>query len=197
MGKLRGLASDTAYYGLSSIVGRAINFLLVPFYTSVGILAVGEYGSINVVYAYIAVFLIVNTFGLETTYFRFVSRHADDEKKIFDSSLTVVISITLLCSALLFIFDTQIISWMGFPGKEIYLHLSALIVAIDSIVAIPFAKLRYQRKPKLFAKYKIINILITVFLNVFFSLFLQKHSPLQFPRIFEACSRFFLPPRLQ
>lgn len=174
MGKLRGLASDTAYYGLSSIVGRAINFLLVPFYTSVGILAVGEYGSINVVYAYIAVFLIVNTFGLETTYFRFVSRHADDEKKIFDSSLTVVISITLLCSALLFIFDTQIISWMGFPGKEIYLHLSALIVAIDSIVAIPFAKLRYQRKPKLFAKYKIINILITVFLNVFFLYFCKN-----------------------
>jgi len=174
LGKIRRLASDTAYYGLSSIVGRAVNFLLVPFLTSPGILTVGEYGDVALVYAKIAFLIIIYTFGLETAYFRFASKAEIDEKKIFNNALSVIIIISSTVSTLLFLFDTQIITWIGLPGKEIYIRLSALIVIMDGVVAIPFAKLRYERRPRRFAFLKIINILANVFFNVFFLFFCKK-----------------------
>ncbi|HEX9739722.1 MAG TPA: oligosaccharide flippase family protein, partial [Ignavibacteriaceae bacterium] len=174
MGKIRKLASDTAYYGLSSIIGRAVNFLLVPILTSPGILSVGEYGEISLIYAKIAFLLIVYTFGLETAYFRFTSKSPEKEAQIFNNSLSFILAISASITVLLFVFDTQVIEWIGLPGKENFIHLSAVIIAIDAIVAIPFAKLRYERKPRQFAFYKILSILVNVFFTVFFLYFCKS-----------------------
>ncbi len=171
MGKIRRLASDTAYYGLSSIIGRAVNFLLVPILTSPGILSVEEYGEVGLVYAKIAFLLVIYTFGMETAYFRFSSKNQSDENGAFNISLTIVLVISTFTTALLFLFDTVIIEWLGLPGKEIFVQLAAIIIAMDAIVAIPFAKLRLDGRPKLFAFYKIINILANVFFTIFFLYF--------------------------
>ncbi len=171
MGKIRRLASDTAYYGLSSIIGRAVNFLLVPFLTSPGVLTVEEYGEVGLVYAKIAFLIIVYTFGLETAYFRFASKSDVNEKDLFNNSLSFILILSTLLSSLLIFFDSQIINWIGLPGKEIFIHLAAVIILIDAIVAIPFAKLRYERRPRKFAVLKILNILANVFFTIFFLFF--------------------------
>ncbi len=175
MSKIKRLASDTAYYGLSSIVGRSVNFLLVPFLTTPGILSVGKYGDVSLVFAQIAFLIIIYTFGMETAYFRFSSKvEGEPQNKIFDNALSLVFLLSISFSVLLFIFDSQIINWLDLPGNEIYVRFAAVIVAIDAIIAIPFAKLRYERKPKRFAVIKITNILANVFFNIFFLYFCKN-----------------------
>jgi len=166
MGKLRSLASDTAYYGLSSIVGRAINFLLLPFYTSPGILTEGQFGEVGDIYAKIAFLNIIYLFGLETTYFRFISGKNLSESRVFNNAQSFILLISILLSGLLFLFDTAIAQYFELHGKEIYLRLAASIIFVDAIVALPFAKLRYQRKARKFAIFKLVNIGINVVVNI-------------------------------
>ena len=174
MGKLKQLAGDTAIYGLSSIFGRAINFLLVPFYTSTQILSIAEYGIVSELYAYAAVLNVVFLYGLETAFFRFVSRYPEKRKQVFSTAQSSI----LITSAFLFLlmtsYATPIVKWLEFPGNERFIYWFAMILTVDAMAAIPFAYLRYERKAWKFASFKMINILLNVFFNVFFLYFCKN-----------------------
>jgi O-antigen/teichoic acid export membrane protein len=174
MGKFRKLAGETAIYGLSSIIGKAINFLLVPFYTSSAILKVEEYGIVTELYSYVAVLNVLYLYGMETAYFRFTSKAGIDERAIFNNVLTSILITTFALSSILFFSATPIINWLEFPGQERFVYWLAAIIAIDSIMAIPFVKLRYESKAKQFATYKLINIFLNVGLNLFFLYFCKN-----------------------
>lgn len=171
MNKFRQLASETAIYGLSSIIGKAINFILVPFYTSTAILKVEEYGIVTELYSYVAVLNVLYLYGMETAYFRFTSNSKHGEKEIYSSVFSSILITTILLTFLLVSSATPIINWLEFPGQERYVYWFAAIIAIDSLMAIPFVKLRYERKAVPFATYKLVNIFINLGLNLFFLYF--------------------------
>lgn len=174
MSKFKTLASETAIYGLSSIIGKAINFLLVPFYTSSAILKVEEYGIVTELYSYVAVLNVLYLYGMETAYFRFTSNSKDGEKEIYSNVFSSILLTTFVLSILLISSATPIINWLEFPGQERFVYWFAAIIAIDSLMAIPFVKLRYERKAKQFATYKLINIFLNLGLNLFFLYFCKN-----------------------
>lgn len=174
MGKFGKLAGETAIYGLSSIIGKAINFILVPFYTSTAILNVSEYGIVTELYSYVAVLNVLYLYGMETAYFRFTSKAEANESAIFSNVLSSILITTLLLSAILIISATPIVNWLEYPGQERFVYWLAAIIAIDAIMAIPFVKLRYEGKARQFAAYKLTNIFVNVGLNLFFLYFCKK-----------------------
>jgi O-antigen/teichoic acid export membrane protein len=174
MGKFRKLAGETAIYGLSSIIGKTINFVLVPFYTSSAILNVEEYGIVTELYSYVAVLNVLYLYGMETSYFRFTSKTHTSENVIFNNIFSSVVLTTFVLTFLLVGAATPIVNWLEFPGQERFIYWLAAIIAIDSFMAIPFVKLRYEGKARQFATYKLINIFINVGLNIFFLYFCKN-----------------------
>jgi O-antigen/teichoic acid export membrane protein len=166
---LRLLAGDTVLYGLSSIVGRLLNYLLVPIYTAV--FAAGEYGIVTKVYAFVAFLNVIYTYGLETAYFRFASQDPSREPAVFRSAVSSILLTSLLLSGSIMLFAGPIASAVGIPESPEIVYWFASILAIDAIVAIPFARLRLQRKAKWFVAAKMGNILLNVGLNLFFIVF--------------------------
>ncbi|MDD3858805.1 MAG: oligosaccharide flippase family protein [Bacteroidales bacterium] len=168
---LKKLAGQTAVYGLSSILGRLLNYLLVPLYTR--LFAPEVYGIVTELYAYVTFLLILLTYGMETGFFRFAQ-----DKSIFDkvySSILVSITATsTLFIALLLIFLTPIANLLDYQLNPEYILWMGLIVALDSLISIPFAKLRLQNKAWKFAILKLINIGINIGLNLFFLLLCPK-----------------------
>jgi O-antigen/teichoic acid export membrane protein len=118
--------------------------------------------------------VILYTYGMETAYFRYSTAGNHDEKFVFNISQTSIVFSSLLLSAVLIIFSTPIVNYLEYPGQERYIIWFALILAIDAISAIPFAKLRLEGKSKKFAAYKLINIFINIFLNLFLSFIATK-----------------------
>lgn len=167
MSVLKKLAGETAMYGLSSIVGRLLGYLLVPLHTAVFLS--GEFGAYSKLYAYVAFLNIVYTYGMETAFFRFSSKAKDES--YYNLALTSLIITSSFLSGLIILFSPQIASALGYPDKTQLISWLAVIIAIDAIVAIPFARLRLQKKAKKFALTRIINIAINVLLNVFFLVF--------------------------
>lgn len=166
MSILKKLAGETALYGVSTILGRSLNFLLVAVHTRAFL--PDELG-INVeLYGYVAIFNILYTYGMETAYFRYASR--ENPALYYNLALSAILLSSLLFTSLLVIFATPIMNWLEYPGKESFLIWLALILAIDAIVAIPFARLRLEKKAKLFVTARIANILVNVGLNVLFLL---------------------------
>lgn len=172
MSLLKKLAGQTALYGLSSIVGRALNFLLVPFYTAV--LGAAELGVITEVYAIVGFLNVLYLFGMETTFFRFATRENFTEKEAFNNSLSSVLIASFLFSGLIIFFSPQIATALWYPGKGSYFMWLGLILAIDAISAIPFAKLRLEQKAGKFAFAKIFNIGVNIFFNIFFLVFCKQ-----------------------
>ena len=122
MGKFKQLAGETAIYGLSSIVGKAINFVLVPFYTSTSILRVEEYGIVTELYSYVAVLNVLYLYGMETAYFRFTSKSGHGEKDIYSNVFSSILITTILLSILLISSASPIVNWLEFPGEERYVY---------------------------------------------------------------------------
>jgi O-antigen/teichoic acid export membrane protein len=166
MGKLKRLAGETVLYGLGSMLPRFLNFLLVNLHTDV--FYPEEYGIFSKILAYVAVFNVVFTFGMETAYFRFATKEDANEKKIFNLAQTVVVSISLLISVGLILAAKPIAGALDIGGKETLIIWFVIIMFIDAVVAVPFARLRLAKKPLLFALGKIINVVLLVGLNVYF-----------------------------
>ena len=166
MGKLKKLAGDTAIYGGSSIIGRMLNYLLVPYYTS--IFLPGEYGIVTELYALAAFLNVIYLYGLETAYFRFANKHQDKEPIVYQSAVSAVLISSISFSLLLILFATNLVEAMNYPGKEYFVYWFAGILAIDAVLAIPFARLRYLGKAKYFAGAKLFNIILNISLNLFF-----------------------------
>ena len=168
MANLKSLAKDTAIYGLSSIVARFINYLLVPIQTARFAASGGEYGIITNVYAYVSLLIILLTFGMETTFFRFMSKEGEDPKKVYSTTLTMVMMTSLISSLLVLLFLHPIAAAAGYADHPEYVGVMFVTVAIDAFMAIPFAYLRYLHKPVKFAMLKIINILLNIALNILY-----------------------------
>ena len=168
MANLKSLAKDTAIYGLSSIVARFINYLVVPIQTARFAASGGEYGIITNVYAYVSLLIILLTFGMETTFFRFMSKEGEDPKKVYSTTLTMVMMTSLISSLLVWTFLHPIAAAAGYADHPEYVIVMYITVAIDAFMAIPFAYLRYLHKPVKFAMLKIINILLNITLNILY-----------------------------
>lgn len=172
MANLKVLAKDTAIYGLSSIVGRFLNYLLVPLYTHVISAASGGYGVVTNLYAYTALLLVVLTFGMETTFFRFMNDEREDHDTVFSVAFGVIALLTAIFLALVFGFSSSISSALGYADNPEYLQLMASVVALDALQALPFCHLRYQRKAMRFASLKLLFIAMNIGLNLLFFLVL-------------------------
>ncbi|HZH55092.1 MAG TPA: oligosaccharide flippase family protein, partial [Sphingobacteriaceae bacterium] len=169
MANIRRLAGDTVWYGLSSIVGRVINILLLPVITSV--LPVAVFGGYSTLYSMVGILFVFYTLRLETAYFRFGSREGQ-ENKAYSSALMVIYSTSIVLSILLFLLPDQIVSILNLAdGYRIYIPMLAVILFFDAINEIPFCQLRLSNRPRRFALIKIAMILTNVAIVCFFFLF--------------------------
>ena len=162
MSNLKSLAKETAIYGLSSIAARFIGYLLVPIETAKFNAAGGQYGIITNIYAYIALLIIILTYGMETTFFRFMNRPGEDPKKVYPTTLHTVGFTSLLFVVLLALFIHPVASAIGYPDHPDYLMIMGVCVAIDAFTAIPFAYLRYAHRPIKFALLKMVSIAVNI-----------------------------------
>lgn len=162
---MKQLAGQTAIYGLSSILGRMINFLLVPLQTAV--LSQSEYG-INVdFYSLIAFFIVITTFGMETAYFRFSRRDGWEESKVFGASIAMIVLVLAGLTLLCVVFQTPILRGLKYQETPQYLWFLLGILALDALSAIPFARLRNENKAARFATIKLALIFTNVAVNLY------------------------------
>ena len=173
MGKLTTIFKDTAIYGLSSIIGRFLNYLLVPLYTAQFSAASGAYGIITNIYAYVALAMVLLTFGMETTYFRFTNKTHTDSETVYGTTLITVGSISLVFAVLVLLLLSSISQLMGYGDHTDYVGVMAVTIAIDAFLCIPFAHLRQQRKAIKFAALKLLNIMVTILLNLIYFYFMD------------------------
>lgn len=165
MGKLRSLASQTAVYGISSILGRLLNYALVPLHTQV-FPDSEDLGVVTGLYAYVAILMVIYTFGMETAFFRFATK--DKLSDTVNATSTAVAAVSTLLSAFIILFASELAVAAGYPNASTLIIWLAIILWIDSILAIPFARLRLENKARLFATAKMLNIIINVSLQVLF-----------------------------
>ena len=172
MGLIKGLAGDTIWYGLSSIIGRLISYLLVPLYTI--IFLPGEYGIVTELYAYTAFLFPVFNYGMETAYFRFATKNKEKEPYYFNITVSALLVSSAMLGVLLIWFSQSIAVSLEYSGKVLVFYWLITILIIDTLSAIPFARLRLQKKAKKFAFIRLFNISLAVFMNLFFLVFCLK-----------------------
>jgi O-antigen/teichoic acid export membrane protein len=168
--KLKELTKDTAIYGISTMVGRFLNFLLVPFYTN--LFPPAEYGIIQLIYAYIAILNIVYIYGLDSAYLKFAAfKDVGDEKDNFSTPYIAIFLTSIFFSLLIAFNSNPIAASLRIPGKYEYLiQIVALLLVFDSLSVIPYLKLRLERKAAKFSTFRIINIVVNISLNIVFIL---------------------------
>lgn len=171
---LKSLAKDTAIYGLSSIVGRFLNYLLVPLYTYKIAAESGGYGMVTNLYAYTAFFLALLTFGMETTLFRFSGKEGEDPKLVYGTVLRMVGGVALGFVAIVALLIRPISFAMGYETHPAWVLCMATIVAMDAFQAIMFSKLRQLKRPLKFMLLKFAFIIPNVLLNLFIFLVMPK-----------------------
>ncbi len=166
MSKIKRLAGETVLYGLGSILPRFLNFLLVRLHTDV--FPPEDYGVLTKLLSYVAVINIIFMFGMETAYFRFATKPGADERRIYNLTQTAVIAISVSLSLLFILLANPIADEVKIPGNTNLVFWFVGIMLIDAIVAIPFARLRLQKKAIQFAIAKLVNIGILIGLNIYF-----------------------------
>ena len=173
MAGLKSLAKETAIYGVSSIVGRFLNYLLVPIYTISMPASTGGYGVITNMYAITALLLVLLTCGMETGFFRFANKGDDDPIRVYSTTLLTVGSISLSFLAVCLLFLKPIAGVMGYEEHPWYLGMMLIVIAMDAIQAIPFAYLRYKNRPIKFAALKMLFIFASIALNIVYFVFMK------------------------
>ena len=164
MNPLKKLASQTAIYGLSSVVGRLLNYLLVPLYTRYFLPA--EYGVVTELYAYVAFLVVMLTYGMETAFFRFSKK--EETTKVYSTTLISLLISSVVFVGLIFLNSSAISEWLGYVNHPEYIQFFALIIGMDAVASISFAKLREQDKAMRFAFIRIVNIMVNIGLNLYF-----------------------------
>jgi O-antigen/teichoic acid export membrane protein len=165
--KLKRLGAETAIYGVSTIVGRFLTFLLVPFYTNV-LPSTSDYGTVATVYAYIAFLNVIYGYGMESAYFRYASAiEIGDVEQNFSTPFVSLFLTSFIFSTFLHLFSAPVAELIGIgSGYAILVRYAAWILFFDAVCLIPFASLRLQNRAKLFAAIKILNIVSNILLNV-------------------------------
>lgn len=166
MSVLRKLAGQTVVYGASSIIGRFLNYLLVPLHTAA--FTTDQYGIITEMYSYVAFLVVLLTYGMETAFFRYWNKEGTKRRSVYNT-----VSVSLGVSSLLFIIMSyfnrgSVADWLHYPNHAEYVAWFAIIVSLDAWASIPLARLRAENRPVSFAKINIINVIINIALNVFF-----------------------------
>lgn len=191
-GGIKRLAKETAVYGLSSILGRFLNWCFVFLYINV-LKSTSEYGIVTNLYAFMALLLIILTYGLETGFFRFANdKNCKDPMTVYTTGLISLATTSTLFFVLVAIFLKPLSSALGYPDGEACVMMLSIIIAIDAFTSLPFAFLRYKQKALRFAALKLLSIAINIALNLFFFLVcpaIYKNNP-------DAVSWFFNPDRL-
>ena len=172
MANLKTLFRDTALYGMSSIVGRFLNYLLVPLYTAKIAASTGGYGIITNIYAYTALLLVILTFGMETTFFRFVNKEGANPMRTYSTVLLMVGTVAFSFVVLVLAFIGPVSAFMGYSAHRDYVALMAACVAIDAFQCIPFAYLRYKHRPLKFVALKLLFVVMNVTLNLIYFILL-------------------------
>ena len=185
MASLKSLLKDTAIYGISSIAGRFVNYLLVPIETYAWAASGGQFGIITNVYSYIGLLIILLTFGMETTFFRFANKEGENAKMVYSTALRMVGTVALVFSLLVIIFLKPLATAMGYANHIWYIGTMAVCVAVDAWSAIMFDYLRYQHKPWKFMLLKLANIFTNVALVGLFLLVLP-HFGVFIPGFYDA-----------
>ncbi|MBQ5694844.1 MAG: lipopolysaccharide biosynthesis protein [Bacteroidaceae bacterium] len=168
MANLKSLAKDTAIYGLSSIVGRFLNYLLVPLYTHVISAANGGYGIVTNLYGYVALLLVILVFGMETTFFRFANNENERPNEVFSNAMLIIGTLVGIFLAIIFGGIEPISQWLGYSEHPEYIQIMASIVALDALQAIPFSFLRFQKRAIKFASLKLLFIILNISLNLLY-----------------------------
>lgn len=179
MAGIKSLAKDTAIYGLSSIIGRFLNWCLVPLYTN--LFPSDEYGIVTYLYSIVALALIILTYGMETGFFRFANHDRyDNPDEVYSTALCSLGATSSIFFLAVLLFLGPISVALNCPDSTSYIWMMALAVALDAYTALPFAYLRYKRRPMRFAIVRLVNIGLNIGLNIFFLLlcpYLMSHAP--------------------
>ncbi len=165
---LKKLAGQTAIYGLTSIVGRLLNWFLVPVYLGIAHFTTDQYGIITEMYSYVAFLVVFLTYGMETAFFRFSTLEEHDSKKVYSTVIFSLFTTSFLFIAAAFLFDQSIANWLKYPNNTEFVTWFAMIVGLDAISSIPMAKLRADNRPIKFAVINFANIIVNIGLNLFF-----------------------------
>jgi O-antigen/teichoic acid export membrane protein len=163
---LKKLAGQTVIYGLSSILARTLNFMLTPFYTLVFV--AGQFGIVTEMYAYVAFLVVFLTYGMETSFFRYSTKKDFNQESVYQNILYSVSTTSAVFILIAVFFAQPIANWLAYPDHAEYIIWFAIIVALDALSAIPFAKLRKENKAKKFAMINIYNVVINIALNLYF-----------------------------
>lgn len=174
MARLQSLLKDSVLYGMSNIVGRFLNYLLVPLHTRVLPVEEGGYGIVTNLYGYTALLMVLLTFGMETTFFFYANKKEYKQDTVFSTALIFVSALSLMFAASIFVFLDPVCAWLGYSEHPEYVWMMAAVVAIDAIQALPFSLLRFQHRPIKFVTLKLFSIALTILLNVFFYLVLDN-----------------------
>jgi len=188
---IKRLAGQTAIYGTSSIIGRLLNYLLVPLYTRV--FETQDYGVVVEMYSYVAFLLVVLTYGMETAFFRFAEKENQSKRRVFSTTLISVLTTSTLFVILVFINSGQLAELVRYPQNPEYVKWLALIIGLDALSFIPFAKLRAENKAIRFATIKFISIGTNITLNLFFIVFCPWAVKSEYGLLAEFIGRFYDP----
>ena len=175
MSEMKSLAKDTMIYGLSSIIGKFLNYLLVPLYTYV-LARTDDYGIVTNLYAWTALLLVILTYGMETGFFRFANREDYDARSVYKTAYLSLLSTSTLFAVVCVLFQAPISVALGYPGHSEFIAMMAVTVAIDAFACIPFAYLRYQKRPLVFAALKLLFVILNIAFNLLFLVVLGKND---------------------
>lgn len=167
------LAKETAIYGLSSIIGKFLNWLLVPLYTYV-LAQQSDYGIVTNLYAWTALLLVILTYGMETGFFRFANKEGAHPNTVYVTAMVSLFTTSLLFAVLCCVFRHPIADALGYPDHSEFIALLSVVVAMDAFACIPFAYLRYKRRPLQFAALKLLFVFLNILLNLFFLVLCPK-----------------------
>ncbi|RLD34592.1 MAG: lipopolysaccharide biosynthesis protein [Bacteroidetes bacterium] len=169
---IKRLAGETAIYGLGTIVPRLLNYFLVPFYTR--IFDQNAYGQITELYAWVAIIMVILTYGMETAFFRYANKEKDP-KRVFNTATTSLFFTSIVFVLVIIIFLQDISTAIRYEGNSEYIMILAVIVALDAFTSLPFAYLRFRNKARRFSFIKITGVLVNIFLNFLLLLVIPKY----------------------
>ena len=172
---MKSLAKDTAIYGLSSIIGKFLNYLLVPLYTYV-LARTDDYGIVTNLYAWTALLLVLLTYGMETGFFRFANREDYDAKNVYKTAYWMLFGTSALFALLVLVFRQPLASALGYADHAEFVAMMFVTVAVDAFASIPFAYLRNRKRPILFAALKLLFVVLNIGFNILFLVVLGKND---------------------
>ncbi len=168
MSVFKKLAGETIIYGISNILPRILHYVIFTFYLTYKFSEQADYGIYLDLYAYAAMLLIVYRLGMETSFFRFATGENANLEKSYSAASQSILITSVFFTALFIIFAPQVADLLKYPDKVEYVYWFAVIIALDALSAIPFARFRIERRPIRFASLKVFNTLFTIILVVFF-----------------------------